>query len=233
MWYSRVHYLFKKLFEYNPKYFSKNGFIQMIERVYKDGEFKAGRCLFHIYCTICDSLVIICENTIEYGNDHLKKCIAKTAKMHSNFVWKNMKKGKSVSSLSSDKVDGIFINYSVYPSRGYHLHNTDYEFKERIAYSIFNSTKVIQRAWRVFKLRPKMWVKQVWNMVRNDGTSDDKKYLDVILQKIKNPYTCQQYDLRSAERIAMINKGYNYPSLGEYKEYYLPDNWIERKKDQL
>ncbi len=57
-----------------------------------------------------------------------------------------MKKGKSVSSLSSDKVDGIFINYSVYPSRGYHLHNTDYEFKERIAYSIFNSTKVIQRA---------------------------------------------------------------------------------------
>ncbi len=31
----------------------------------------------------------------------------------------------------------------------------------------------------------------------------------------------------------MINKGYNYPSLEGYKEYYLPDNWIERKKDQL
>ena len=31
----------------------------------------------------------------------------------------------------------------------------------------------------------------------------------------------------------MINKGYNYPLPGEYKEYYLPDNWIERKKDQL
>src|SRR6266498_3217016 len=78
-----------------------------------------------------------------------------------------------------------------------------------------------------------MWVKQVWNMVRNDGTPDDKKYLGIILWKIKNPYTRQQHDLRSAKIIAMINKGYNYPSLGEYKEYYLPDNWIERKKDQL
>ncbi|PKC09988.1 hypothetical protein RhiirA5_414915 [Rhizophagus irregularis] len=35
MWCSRVHYPFKKLLEYNPKYFSKNGFIQMIKRSYK------------------------------------------------------------------------------------------------------------------------------------------------------------------------------------------------------
>src|SRR3954471_19877223 len=47
IWYSRVRYPFKKLLEYNPKYFSKNGFIQMIERVYIDGEFKAGRRSFH------------------------------------------------------------------------------------------------------------------------------------------------------------------------------------------
>ncbi|PKC11541.1 hypothetical protein RhiirA5_412957 [Rhizophagus irregularis] len=40
MWCSRVHYPFKKLLEYNPKYFSKNGFIQMIERSYKDGNLK-------------------------------------------------------------------------------------------------------------------------------------------------------------------------------------------------
>src|SRR2546429_5359983 len=38
MWCFRVRYLFKKLLEYNPKYFSKNGFIQMIERVYIDGD---------------------------------------------------------------------------------------------------------------------------------------------------------------------------------------------------
>ena len=56
MWCSRVRYPFKKLLEYNPKYFSKNGFIQMIERSYKD---EAGRCSFHIYCTVCNSLVIL------------------------------------------------------------------------------------------------------------------------------------------------------------------------------
>ncbi len=86
IWYFRVHYLFKKLLEYNLKYFFKNGFIQMIERSYKNREFKAGRCSFHIYCTVYDSLIIIRENTIEYDNDHLKKCIAKIAKMHSNSI---------------------------------------------------------------------------------------------------------------------------------------------------
>ena len=77
MWCSRICYPFKKLLEYNPKYFSKNRLIQMIERSYKDGKFKAGRHSFHIYCTVCDSLVIICENTIECANDHLNKCITK------------------------------------------------------------------------------------------------------------------------------------------------------------
>ena len=70
-------------------------------------------------------------------------------------------------------------------------------------------------------------------MVRNDGIPDNKKFLDVILRKIKNPYTCQQHNLCSAKIIAMINKEYNYPLPREYKEYYLPDNWIERKKEQL
>ena len=58
----------------------------MIERSYKVRKFKAERCSFHIYCTVCDFLVIIHENTIKYSNDHLKKYITKTAKMHSNSV---------------------------------------------------------------------------------------------------------------------------------------------------
>ena len=59
MWCSCVHYPFKKLLKYNPKYFLKNGFIHMTERSYKDGEFKAGRNSFYIYYTVCDSLVFI------------------------------------------------------------------------------------------------------------------------------------------------------------------------------
>jgi hypothetical protein len=69
MWYSHVCYPFKKLLKYNPKYFSKNGFIQIVERVYIDREFKAERCSFNIYCTVCDSLVFICKNTIDPRDD--------------------------------------------------------------------------------------------------------------------------------------------------------------------
>ena len=83
MWCSRVCYPFKKLLKYNLKYFSKNGFIHMTERLYKDGEFKAERHSFYIYCTVYYSLVFICENTIECANIHLNECIAKIAKRHS------------------------------------------------------------------------------------------------------------------------------------------------------
>jgi hypothetical protein len=162
MWYSRIRYPFKKLLEYNPKYFSKNGFIQMIERSYIDGEFKAGRRSFNIYCTVCDSLVFIRENTIECASDHLNKCIAKIAErliVSFNHIQTNTKKVGRVSSLSSYEINGIFINYSIYPQRGFHTHNTDYEFRQKIAYSIFNSAKIIQRAWRAFKLRPETWAK--------------------------------------------------------------------------
>src|SRR5436305_10065695 len=126
IWYSCVRYPFKTLLENNLKYFSKNGFIQMIERYYKDGEFKAGGCSFHIYCTVCDSLVIIRKNTIECANKHLNECITKSTKKHlaySNPIRKNVKKGgalsqKSVSSLSSNKVDEIYLTYSVMYSKG-------------------------------------------------------------------------------------------------------------------
>src|SRR2546430_1034591 len=107
IWYSCVRYPFKILLKNNLKYFSKNGFIQMIERYYKDGEFKAGERSFHIYCTVCDSLVIICENTIECANKHLNECIAKTAKRqiaYSKHVQKNVKKRVS-SELSDNEIE--------------------------------------------------------------------------------------------------------------------------------
>src|SRR5207247_10510285 len=81
IWCSCVRYPFKKLLEYNPKYFSKNGFIHMTERLYENGKFKTGRHSFYIYCTLYNFLVFIYENTIKCANIHLNECIAKTAKM--------------------------------------------------------------------------------------------------------------------------------------------------------
>ena len=162
MWYSRIRYPFKKLLEYNPRYFSKNGFIQMIERSYIDGEFKAGRRSFHIYCTVCDFLVLIHKNTIEYANDHLNKCIAKTGKMHpaySNPIRKNVKKGgKIASELSKDEIYKICDKYTEFNRQGYRcIIDRDYELWKNTAYHIFNSAKVIQQTWRAFKLRPETW----------------------------------------------------------------------------
>ncbi len=65
IWCSRIYYLFKKLLEYNSKYFLKNGFIQMTEKSYKDGKFKTERHSFYIYYTIYDFLIVICKNTIK------------------------------------------------------------------------------------------------------------------------------------------------------------------------
>jgi hypothetical protein len=172
MWCSRVCYPIKKLLEYNPKYFLKNGFIQMTERLFKDGEFKAGRHSFNIYCTVCDSLVIIRENTIECANDHLNKCITKTTKMHYYPVRKNTKKGgadlfeivpsqKRVASLSPGEIDKIYLTYLVMYSKGLAHYGYDYshEGRKRIVNHLIDSAKVIQWAWRAFKLRPETWAK--------------------------------------------------------------------------
>ena len=54
---------------------------------------------------------------------------------------------------------------------------------------------VIQRAYKNYKKRPKSLAKQVWEVVRNDGTPDNKKCLGITTrQKIKNPYTRQQHE---------------------------------------
>jgi hypothetical protein len=160
MWCSRVRYPFKKLLEYNSKYFFKNGFIQMVERVYIDREFKAGKRSFNIYCTVCDFLVIIYENTIKCANRHLNECIAKIAKKclaYFNLIQK--KGGRITSELSKDKIYEICGKYTDFPSWGYIRYNTDYKFWKKTAYHIFNNAKIIQRAWRAFKLRPETWVK--------------------------------------------------------------------------
>ncbi|PKC68838.1 hypothetical protein RhiirA1_416403, partial [Rhizophagus irregularis] len=41
------------------------------------GKFRPKRRTFHIYCTACDSLVFICDNTEKCTDKHLNGCIAK------------------------------------------------------------------------------------------------------------------------------------------------------------
>ncbi len=143
---SHICYPFKKLLEYNSKYFSKNGFIQMTKRIFNDREFKAERHSFYIYCTIYDSLVFIYENTIECANIHLNKCIAKTVKMYiaySNLIQKNAKKEERVLTLNSNEVNEIFDKYFKYLQNSSYSGNILIKFKKKIMYSIFNSIKVI------------------------------------------------------------------------------------------
>jgi hypothetical protein len=247
MWCSHVRYPLKKLLEYNPKYFSKNGFIQMIERSYIDGEFRAGGRSFHIYCTVCDSLVLLQENTIECANKHLNECIAKTAKRHlaySKPVRKNVKKrGRVESELSENEINEICRKYTDFPSRGFHAHNTSLEFRKKTAYHIFNSAKAIQRVWRTHKLGPETWAQRVWNMVRNDGTPDEKKFMGITPRKIRVPddrYIDYIWDpsyllagINYGDRIQAKDMPAHYQNLPILYDHYTPQSWAERKREQL
>ncbi len=89
-------------------------------------------------------MVIIHENIIKCANNYLNIYIVRIAKRYSNSIWKNMKKERRVSLLSSNKINMIYNNYSIYLLYDYHTYNILYEFKKKITYFIFNSVKVIQ-----------------------------------------------------------------------------------------
>ncbi|CAG8750555.1 6671_t:CDS:1, partial [Dentiscutata erythropus] len=112
IWCSRIRYPFRTLLENNPKYFSKNGFIYMTERS-RNRRFTVEKHSFYIYCTVCDTLVFIHKNTIEYASNHLKKCITKKHLAYSKAVWKNgrVPSRKSISLLSPDEIEKIYQTY--------------------------------------------------------------------------------------------------------------------------
>ena len=210
----------------------------MIKRYYKDGEFKAGGCSFHIYCTVCNSLVFLRKNTIECANKHLNECIAKTAKKriaYSNPIQKNVKKRVS-SELSDDEIDEIYGNiyFRYRKSSEFYCSHASKEIKKSVAYRLINSAKVIQRAWRTFKSRPETWAKQVWNIVRNDNTPDDKKYLGITSRSIRIPDD-RYVDYFGQRILARDVPAYhqNKPSLRGLYYHYIPHDWAEKKKDQL
>ena len=72
--------------------------------------------MFYIYCTVCDSLVIIHKNTIECANKHLNECITKSTKKH--FAYSNpiqKKGGRIASELSKDEIYEICGKFTDFP----------------------------------------------------------------------------------------------------------------------
>ena len=82
-------------------------------------------------------------------------------------------------------------------------------------------------------------------MVRNDGTSDRKKFLGILRkgQMVINPEMQEEYALTCNEFYALFRKSYSEyigiinPAkvISQYKEYvyYFPRRWIDAKKYQL
>ncbi|GBC40906.1 uncharacterized protein OCT59_029328 [Rhizophagus irregularis] len=251
MWCSHIRVSFKKLLEYNPRFFSKNEYIHMTERLYEDGKFRPGRRTFYIYCTACDSLVFICENTEKCADKHLNECIAKIEERRVAYYRSILWKRKSKKALSEDEIDEIYGNiyFRYRKSSEFYCPRASKEIKKSVAYRLINSAKVIQWTWRAFKLRPETWAKQVWNMVRNDGSPNRKKYLGIfsLVERRINPQTQEEYDLHTDEYVNCLKKAYNENLAQKYIKEYLaeqatgykeynhfhPSDWVEWKKFQL
>jgi hypothetical protein len=77
MWCSRIRNPFRKILEENPRILSKNGYIIMYGKLYENEKFHSLPTNY-IYCSVCDSLVFISENSFRanpYRDNHLKSCI--------------------------------------------------------------------------------------------------------------------------------------------------------------
>jgi hypothetical protein len=84
---------------------------------------------------------------------------------------------------------------------------------------------VIQRAYRSYKKRPKSLAKQVWEVVRNDGTPDRWKYLGII------PFGEAYYYING--KLVKFNWKSDYFNMLYNHTLYSPITWAEEKKNQL
>ena len=98
-------------------------------------------------------------------------------------------------------------------------------------------TVVIQRAYKNYKKRPKSLAKQVWEAVRNDGTPDDKKFLDIVPhgktyhfingKLIESNYVSNRFYVENKHNIFRLVFKYNQIY------FYFADTWVKAKKNQL
>ncbi|PKC54201.1 hypothetical protein RhiirA1_477778 [Rhizophagus irregularis] len=91
MWYFRIRIPFRKLIEYSPTFFSKNEYIYITKKLYENGEFKAGRRSFYIYCT-------------RKGMLHNINLYRKSSKFYCSCTSKEIKKSVAYQLINSAKV---------------------------------------------------------------------------------------------------------------------------------
>ncbi|CAG8689627.1 7434_t:CDS:2 [Cetraspora pellucida] len=100
----------------------------------------------------------------------------------------------------------------------------------------YGSARIIQNAWRRFKERDPSNAWLAWLSLPNDNIPEDKKFLGLMSHEVKNPQTREQFNQWHTKWIEFYK---NNPMMRssiinrQYKEYYIPDNWIDFKKSQL
>ena len=100
----------------------------------------------------------------------------------------------------------------------------------------FGKARIIQIAYRNYKNRPESLATQAWNAMRDDGTSNDKKFLGLTSHEVKNPQTREQFNQWRTKWIEIYKNDYMMRSsiiIRQYEEYYILVNWISSKKSQL
>ncbi|CAG8480142.1 2247_t:CDS:2 [Ambispora gerdemannii] len=206
MWCSRVRYPFKKLLEYNPKYFSKNGFIQMVERL---GD--AHLIFIALYATPwCLSV-----------NKHLNECISKTATRH--LAYSKPVKKKVSSELSDDEIE---IKKSVV----YRLINSAKVIQWTWRAFKLRPKSLAKQVWEAVRndrtpdRKRFLGILSIPQMKINPKTQEHALHVDEYLDMLKKTNSYQYFidNHNLAERMV-------------YKEYinYCPSLWIEKKKSQL
>ncbi|RIB03539.1 hypothetical protein C2G38_2224775 [Gigaspora rosea] len=79
--------------------------------------------------------------------------------------------------------------------------------------------------------------KSVYHVHSLFGAFEDEKFLGLTYYKVKNPQTRDQFNQWNTEKIAIYRRCnpnmVSYFINNKYKEYYIPYDWISRKKIQL
>jgi len=72
-----------------------------------------------------------------------------------------VKKGKRVSIFSFNEIEKIYQTYYFIFSKDLanYSYAYKYEIRKRHVNHLINNVKIIQQAWRIYKIKPNIWIK--------------------------------------------------------------------------